>query len=71
MKAVAINGSPRNAILMMIKIAEGDSFESNHSLIKELTFDNLNKEIERRNLEFSQVQNKILRVTTAKNFQMY
>lgn len=47
-----------DAIRMMIKISDGDSFESNRSLIQELTFDSLNKEMERRNLEFSKVQMK-------------
>lgn len=42
----------------MIKMTDGDSFESNRSLIQELTFTSLNKEMKRRNLEFSEVQMK-------------
>lgn len=53
-----------DAIRMMIKMADGDSFESNRSLIQELTFTSLNKEMERRNLEFSQVQMKNLGILT-------
>ena len=49
-----------DAIRMMIKMTDGDSFESNRSLIQELTFNSLNKEMERRNLEFSEVQMKNL-----------
>jgi ATP-dependent DNA helicase RecG len=49
-----------DAIRMMIKITDGDSFENNRSLIQELTFTSLHKEMERRNLEFSQVQMKNL-----------
>ena len=49
-----------DAIRMMIKMTDGDSFESNRSLIQELTFNSLNKEMERRNLEFSEVHMKNL-----------
>jgi len=49
-----------DAIRMMIKMTDGDSFESNRSLIQELTFTSLNKEMERRNLELSEVQMKNL-----------
>lgn len=54
-----------DAIRMMIKMTDGDSFESNRSLIQELTFTSLNKEMERRNLEFSQVQMKNLGILTS------
>jgi Predicted transcriptional regulator containing an HTH domain and an uncharacterized domain shared with the mammalian protein Schlafen len=54
-----------DAIRMMIKVADGDSFESNRSLIQELTFTSLNKEMERRNLEFSQMQMKNLGILTS------
>jgi ATP-dependent DNA helicase RecG len=49
-----------DAIRMMIRMTDGDSFESNRSLIQELTFTSLNKEMERRNLEFSEIQMKNL-----------
>lgn len=49
-----------DAIRMMIKMTDGDSFENNRSLIQELTFTSLNKEMELRQLEFSQVQMKNL-----------
>lgn len=49
-----------DAIRMMIKMTDGDSFESNRSLLQELTFTSLNKEMERRNLELSEVQMKNL-----------
>lgn len=47
-----------DAIPMMIKMADGDSFENNRSLIQELTFTSLNREMALRQLEFSQVQMK-------------
>lgn len=47
-----------DSIRMMIKMTDGDAFESNRSLIQELTFIVLNKEMESRNLEFTQVQMK-------------
>lgn len=54
-----------DAIRMMIKMTDGDSFESNRSLIQELTFTSLNKEMERRNLEFSKVQMKNLGILSS------
>ena len=45
---------------MMIKMTDGDSFETNRSLIQELTFNSLSKEMERRKLEFTGVQMKNL-----------
>jgi len=54
-----------DAIRMMIKITDGDSFESNRSLIQELTFTSLNKEMERRNLDFSEVQMKNLGILSS------
>lgn len=54
-----------DAIRMMIKMTDGDSFESNRSLIQELTFTSLNKEMERRNLEFSEVQMKNLGILSS------
>lgn len=49
-----------DTIRMMIKMTDGDSFETNRSLIQELTFNSLNKEMERRKLEFTGVQMKNL-----------
>jgi ATP-dependent DNA helicase RecG len=49
-----------DAIRMMIKMTDGDSFENNRSLIQELTFASLSKEMALRQLEFSQVQMKNL-----------
>ncbi|WP_330601727.1 RNA-binding domain-containing protein [Anaerocolumna cellulosilytica] len=54
-----------DAIRMMIKMTDGDSFENNRSLIQELTFTSLNQEMERRNLEFSEVQMKNLGILSA------
>ncbi len=54
-----------DAIRMMIKMTDGDSFENNRSLIQDLTFSSLNKEMERRNLEFSQVQMKNLGILSS------
>jgi len=47
-----------DAIRMMIKMTDGDSFENNRSLIQELTFTSLSKEMGLRQLEISQVQMK-------------
>ena len=49
-----------DAIRMMIKMTDGDSFENNRSLIQDLTFTSLNKEMALRQLEFSPVQMKNL-----------
>lgn len=48
------------AIRMMIKMTDGDSFETNRSLIQELTFNKLEEELKRRDLEFTEVQMKNL-----------
>ena len=53
-----------DAIRMMIKMADGDSFENNRSLIQELTFTSLNKEMLLRQLDFSNVQMKNLGILT-------
>ncbi len=53
-----------DAIRMMIKMTDGDSFENNRSLIQELTFTSLNREMALRQLEFSQVQMKNLGILT-------
>lgn len=49
-----------DAIRMMIKMTDGDSFETNRSLIQELTFNKLEEELKRRDLEFTEVQMKNL-----------
>lgn len=54
-----------DAIRMMIKMTDGDSFETNRSLLQELRFSSLEKEMERRNLEFTQVQMKNLGILTS------
>lgn len=54
-----------DAIRMMIKMTDGDSFENNRSLIQDLTFTCLNKEMEIRNLVFSEVQMKNLGILTS------
>ncbi len=56
-----------DAIRMMIKSADGDSFENNRSLVQELTFIDLSSEMERRNLEFSEVQMKNLGILSPEN----
>lgn len=53
-----------DAIRMMIKLTDGDSFENNRSIIQELTFTSLNKEMMLRQLEFSNVQMKNVGILT-------
>jgi ATP-dependent DNA helicase RecG len=53
-----------DAIRTMIKTTDGDSFESNRPLVQELTFDTLIKEMNIRNLEFSEVQMRNLGILT-------
>lgn len=45
-----------DSIRMMIKTTDGDSFEANRSMIQDLTFDDLSKEFDQRNLAFTEVQ---------------
>lgn len=54
-----------DAIRMMIKMTDGDSFETNRSLIQELTFHRLNEELEKRSLEFTEVQMKNLGIISS------
>ena len=54
-----------DAIRMMIKMTDGDSFESNRSLIQELTFQSFSGEMARRNLEFTEVQMKNIGILSA------
>lgn len=56
-----------DAIRMMIKMTDGDSFETNRSLIQELTFNKLEDELKRRNLEFTEVQMKNLGILSPDN----
>jgi ATP-dependent DNA helicase RecG len=49
-----------DAIRMMIKMTDGDSFEANRSLVQELTFNRLDEELKKRSLEFTEVQMKNL-----------
>ena len=49
-----------DAIRMMIKMTDGDSFETNRSLVQELTFNRLEDELQKRGLEFTEVQMKNL-----------
>ncbi len=56
-----------DAIRMMIKITDGDSFETNRSLIQELTFNKLEEELKRRDLEFTEVQMKNLGILSPDN----
>lgn len=42
--------------LKEIYTTDGDSFEMNRSMVQELTFNALSNELEKRNLEFTQVQ---------------
>ncbi len=56
-----------DAIRMMIKMTDGDSFEENRSLIQELTFNALNDELQKRRLEFTEVQMKNLGILSSDN----
>lgn len=56
-----------DAIRMMIKMTDGDSFEANRSLTQELTFNTLNEEFKRRGLEFTEVQMKNLGLLSSDN----
>lgn len=53
-----------DAIRMMIKMTDGESFENNRSLVQDLTFASLNREMELRLLECSEVQMKNLGILT-------
>ena len=56
-----------DAIRMMIKMTDGDTFEANRSLIQELTFNTLNDELQKRELEFTEVQMKNLGILSSDN----
>lgn len=53
-----------DAIRMMIKMTDGESFENNRSLVQDLTFASLNREMALRQLERSQVQMRNLGILT-------
>lgn len=46
-------------------MTDGDTFETNRSLNQELTFNSLGKEMERRNLDFSEIQMKNLGILSS------
>ncbi|SHH74009.1 ATP-binding protein [Clostridium grantii] len=54
-----------DAIRMMIKMTDGDSFEANRSLVQELTFNRLDEELKKRGLEFTEVQMKNLGILSS------
>jgi len=54
-----------DAIRMMIKMTDGDSFEDNRSLIQDLTFSSLSEEMNKRNLEFTEVQMRNLGILSS------
>lgn len=54
-----------DAIRMMIKMTDGDSFETNRSLVQELTFNTLDEELRKRGLEFTKIQMKNLGILSA------
>ena len=54
-----------DAIRMMIKMTDGDSFETNRSLVQELTFIRLEEELQKRGLEFTEVQMKNLGILSS------
>lgn len=56
-----------DAIRMMIKMTDGDSFETNRSLVQELTFQSLSEELQKRGLEFTEVQMKNLGILSPDN----
>lgn len=54
-----------DAIRMMIKMTDGDSFETNRSLVQELTFNRLEEELQKRGLEFTEIQMKNLGILSS------
>lgn len=56
-----------DAIRMMIKLTDGDSFETNRSLNQELTFNTLNDELQKRSLEFTEIQMRNLGILSSDN----
>ncbi len=56
-----------DAIRMMIKMTDGDSFEANRSLIQDVTFNSLKDEMAKRNLEFTEVQMQNIGIISSDN----
>lgn len=56
-----------DAIRMMIKMTDGDSFEVNRSLIQDVTFNSLKDEMAKRNLEFTEVQMQNIGIISSDN----
>lgn len=54
-----------DAIRMMNKTTDGDSFETNRSLVQELTFHILDEELKKRGLDFTDVQMKNLGIISS------
>ena len=54
-----------DSIRMMIKTTDGDSFEMNRSMVQELSFNSLSKELEKRNLDFTEIQMENLGIMTS------
>lgn len=54
-----------DAIRMMIKLSDGDSFETNRSLIQDLTFDSFKEELQQRGLESTEVQMRNLGILSS------
>ncbi len=54
-----------DAIRMMIKMTDGDSFETNRSMVQELTFNRLEEELKKRGLEFTEVQMRNLGILSS------
>ncbi len=54
-----------DAIRMMIKLSDGDSYEENRSMLQDLTFNILTDELQKINLEFTSVQMKNLGILSA------
>ncbi len=53
-----------DSIRLMIKTTDGDSFEMNRSMVQELTFNSLSKELEKRSLSFTEIQMENLGIMT-------
>lgn len=56
-----------DAIRMMIKMTDGEAFERNRSLLQNLTFNRLKEELQKRGLDFTEVQMKNLGILSSDN----
>lgn len=54
-----------DAIRMMIKMTDSDSFEANRSIVQELIFNRLNEELKKRDLESTEIQMKNLGILSS------